>query len=122
MRDRIGDPGEGIRIVFVGTGLPAMAAAFAAEHAGGMPVLTDPTRRVFELAGMRRGVLPLLHWRFLANLLRALRSGFRQTRVQGDAWQQGGVLVLDASGRVLLRQVDAATGDVLDLEGVVAAL
>lgn len=122
MRDRLGDPGDGVRVVFVGTGLPAMADAFAKAHAGGMSVLTDPTRRAFELAGMRRGLLPLLHWRFVANLLRALRRGFRQTRVQGDAWQQGGALVLDADGRVLHRQVDAATGDRLDLDPIRAAL
>ena len=47
--------------------------------------------------------------------------GFRQGRVQGDAWQQGGLLLLDADGRVLHRQVDRAGGDPLDVAAVLVA-
>jgi hypothetical protein len=110
------------RIVFVGTGTPAMAAEFAGSHAGPHPVLSDPARATFDAAGMRRSPWATVHWRLPKNLWRALRAGFRQTRVQGDAWQQGGVVVLDAAGRVRHRQVDRAGGDPLDLEAVVAAV
>lgn len=123
MRDRLQDlTGVGAVIVFVGTGLPAMAAAFQRDFAPGLPVLSDPSRRLFELAGMRRGLGSTLRWRLMANLLRALRRGFRQRGVQGDAWQQGGVLVLDERGAVLHRQVDGVAGDLLDLEAVAAHL
>ncbi len=111
----------GARVVFVGTGLPAMAADFARTHAGGHPVLSDPQRRTFAAAGTARGLAATLHWRMLRNAWRALRAGFRQTAVQGDAWQQGGVLVVDAAGRALHHEVDAAAGDPLDLQAVVAA-
>ena len=99
-----------------------MAAAFAAEWAGPHPVLSDPSRAVFAAAGMRRSLFATLHWRLLVNAWRAFRSGFRQGKVQGDPWQQGGVLVLDAQGAVRHRQVDRAGGDVLDLEAVLAAV
>lgn len=112
----------GAEVRFVGTGLPAMAAAFAAEWAGPHPVLSDPTRAVFAAAGMRRSLFATLHWRLFVNAWRAFRSGFRQGKVQGDPWQQGGVLVLDAQGAVRHRQVDRAGGDVLDLEAVLAAV
>ncbi|MBX3461561.1 MAG: AhpC/TSA family protein [Planctomycetes bacterium] len=111
----------GARLVFVGTGTPAMAADFARTHAGPHPVLSDPARRTFAAAGMRRSLWATLHWRLLPNLLRALRAGFRQTGVQGDAWQQGGVVVFDAEGRMRHREVDHAGGDELDLDAVVAA-
>lgn len=110
------------RLVFVGTGTPAMAADFAKTHAGSHPVLSDTERATFAAAGMRRSLWATLHWRLLANAVRALRSGFRQTRVQGDAWQQGGVVVLDARGGIVLRQIDRAGGDLLDLEAVVRAV
>lgn len=113
---------SGARLVFVGTGLPAMAADFVRSHAGSHAVVCDPTRRVFAAAGMRRSLGATLHWRLLANALRALRAGFRQGRVQGDAWQQGGVLVVTAGGRLLHRQVDQVGGDLLDLEAVAAAI
>lgn len=113
---------RGARLLFVGTGLPAMAAAFAREHAGDVPVFCDPARRTFRAAGMRRSLWATLHWRLVANLVRALRRGFRQSSVQGDAWQQGGVVVLDAGGRIVHRQIDRAGGDPLDVDAVRAAL
>lgn len=111
----------GAKLVFVGTGTPAMAASFAREHAGPHPVLSDAARRTFAAAGMRRSLWATLHWRLVKNLWRALRAGFRQTDVQGDAWQQGGVVVLGPDGAVRHRQVDRAGGDPLDLDAVVAA-
>jgi peroxiredoxin len=112
----------GATLVFVGTGLPAMAADFARTHLGAHVVLCDPTRAVFAAAGMRRSLGSTLHWRLFANAWRALRAGWRQTAVQGDPWQQGGVLVLDAGGAVVHRQVDAVGGDPLDLAAVLHAV
>lgn len=112
----------GARLVFVGTGLPAMAADFAATRAGPHLVLCDPQRRAFTAAGMKRSLGRTLHWRLLANLWRALRSGFRQGRLQGDPWQHGGVLVVDAAGRLRHQQVDAVVGDPLDVAAIVAAV
>lgn len=110
------------RLVFVGTGLPGMAADFARQHAGPWPVLSDAKKRAFAAAGMRRGLFTTLHWRTLGNALRALRRGFRQGRVQGDPWQQGGVLVLDARGQLRHQQFDAAGGDPIDIAAVMAAV
>ncbi len=110
------------RLVFIGTGLPAMAGDFARVHAGPHAVLCDPTRRAFAAAGMRRSWSATLHWRLLQNAVRALRQGFRQGRVQGDAWQQGGVLVVDAASRLLHHAVDRVGGDLLDLDAVAAAI
>ncbi|MBK8096518.1 MAG: AhpC/TSA family protein [Planctomycetes bacterium] len=109
-------------LVFVGNGNPAQAAGFAERHAGGFPVLTDPTRRVFAAVGMRRSLWATVHPRLLLNLLRALRLGFRQRRVEGDPWQQGGVLLFDGAGRVVHAQADRAGGDPLDLQALAAAI
>jgi hypothetical protein len=112
----------GARLLFVGTGLPAMAADFARSHAGPHPVFSDAERRTFAAAGLRRSLGATLHWRLLRNAIRAFRNGFRQTGVQGDPWQQGGVLVFDAAGNLLHRQVDQIGGDELDLDAVLASL
>ncbi len=53
---------------------------------------------------------------------RALRHGFRQSRVQGDPWQQGGVLLLSPTGEVLHAQRDGTAGDVVDFARVLDAL
>lgn len=111
----------GKALVFVGTGTPAMAAAFAREHAGGHPVLCDRSRVAFAAARMRRGLASVLHPRALANAVRAWRAGFRQTRVQGDPWQQGGVLVFDGKGHLVHASVDAVAGDAAELPPVLFA-
>jgi hypothetical protein len=113
---------HGVRVVFVGTGSPAMATSFAAEHAGPHAVLGDPQRRLFAAVGMRRSLWASLHWRMFANAWRAWQAGFRQGRVQGDPWQQGGLLLLAADGRVVHRQVDRAGGDPLDVTRALVAL
>lgn len=111
----------GAHLVFVGTGLPAMAADFAKQHAGPHPVLSDPQRKAFAAAGMKRSLWATLHWRLPFHAWRALRAGFRQTKVQGDPWQQGGVLVVDHAGALRLEKVDGAAGEALDLDAIVAA-
>jgi hypothetical protein len=113
---------QGATLVFVGTGSPAMAADFARAHAGPHPVLCDPERKLFAAAGMRRSLWASLHWRLFTNGLRAWRNGFRQGKVQGDPWQQGGVVVLANDGRLVHRQIDAVGGDPLDATAVLAAV
>ncbi|MBP8302245.1 MAG: AhpC/TSA family protein [Planctomycetes bacterium] len=110
------------RIVFVGNGSPAQAAHFAMDHAGEHPVFSDAARATYRAAGMRKGLFATLHWRTFANAWRAFRNGFRQTKVEGSALQQGGVVVFGAQGQVLYLEADAAGGDELDLDAVLAAV
>lgn len=122
MRGREGElAAANARLLFVGTGLPGMAADFARTHGGPFPVLSDAQRSTYKAAGMKRSLFATLHPRLLRNVWRAFRSGFRQGRVQGDPYQQGGVLVFDRTGRLLHDQIDAASGDALDLDAIVAA-
>lgn len=113
---------KGARIVFVGNGLPAMAREFAMQNADGLLVLSDPAKKAFELAGMRRGLATVLRPSMLKNAWRAFRSGHRQTKVQGDPWQQGGAIVLGRDGTVVHAQRDCAAGDAIDWARVVAAI
>lgn len=99
-----------------------MAADFKSKHAGSHLVLSDVERRSFRAAGMRRSFWSLLHWRFLQNVWRAWRKGHRQTKVLGDPWQQGGVLVFAATGQLRHQQLDRAGGDEIDLDAVLAAV
>jgi peroxiredoxin len=113
---------RGVRVVLVGSGAPDKAARFAGLHGCGFPVFTDPTLGVQKSAGLRRGLASTLRLGALVNLVRALRAGFRQTAVEGDAWQQGGALVFDGDGRLRHAQVDRVAGDPLDLDRLLAAL
>lgn len=113
---------SGATLLFVGSGSPAQAADFAKQHAGPHLVFSDRARGTFKAAGLRRSLFATLHWRLLRNAWRALRAGFRQSSVQGDALQQGGVLVFGAGGQLRYEQADRAGGDELDLAAVGAAV
>ena len=99
-----------------------MAKAFRDELGGAGVVLSDAERGAYRAAGMRRGLFSSLHWRTFVNALRAWRRGFRQTRVQGDPWQQGGALVFDRAGALVHQQLDRAAGDEVDVDALLRAL
>ncbi len=113
---------KGASIVFVGNGLPVFARAFATQHADGLPVLSDPSGQSYQRAGMRSGYSTVLRPAVLKNAWRAFRSGHRQTRVEGDVWQQGGALLIAGDGGVLDSQRDCAAGDPIDWPRVLAAI
>lgn len=99
---------RGARVVAIGNGTPAMARDFVQQFGLELEVFTDPSRASYRAAGLKRnfGI-------GLATLRKAvgtMRGGFRQGRVQGDPWQQGGVLVLAADGQVMFEHVDAGAG------------
>jgi AhpC/TSA antioxidant enzyme len=104
----------GGRLAVVGNGWPAMAKSWAA-HVGFAPsvrVLTDPSRKAYDLAGFKRSaVLTLLNPLSMARFVRANVRGFRQGRMAGDPWQQGGALVVLPSGKVAYRYVSFGPGD-----------
>lgn len=104
---------KGAKLAFVGSGSPAQAKNFA-EHLkvpASVSLFTDPTLESFRAAGLRRSMFRTLGLQSLRNFFRARKKGFKQGRVQGDPWQQGGSLVVDTSGHVRYRFVSNAPGD-----------
>jgi NAD(P)-dependent dehydrogenase (short-subunit alcohol dehydrogenase family) len=123
LRDRI----EEIRaldaeLVIVGNGAQSFAAAFREDYDLDCPLLVDPELRAYRAAGLRRGRVELLSPRLPRNALRALRAGYRQTDVQGDPWQLGGVFVIRPGGELAYRYVSREAGDHAPIDDILAAL
>jgi peroxiredoxin len=111
-------------VAVIGSGTPAMAKAFA-ERMGlpkDLPVLSDSRREAYQLLGFTRSIRSTFTPRALLNSLRALRKGFRQGRVQGDPFQQGGTLVIAPSGEILFRYQSKEPGDHAAPDRLIAAL
>lgn len=89
-----------------------MAKEFAAkmELPPEMVMLTDPKRRSFKHAGLMRSAFLTLSPLALFYLVRAMFKGFRQGKLKGDPWQQGGAVVVSREGRLLYRQVSFGPG------------
>jgi hypothetical protein len=103
----------GAKLAIVGNGWPAMAKDFR-EKAGlpaSVTLLTDPTLQSYVEAGLKRSALLTLGPRGWLPYLRTLRHGFRQGRLAGDPWQQGGAVVLGPDGRILYRYVSTQPAD-----------
>jgi hypothetical protein len=111
-------------VAVIGSGTPAMAKAFAERM--GLPadllVLTDPKREAYTLLGFTRSVRSTFSLRALFNHLRARRKGFRQGRLAGDPWQQGGTIIVAPSGNLLFEHRSKEPGDHAAPERLVAAL
>ena len=123
MRDAKGQiEAKGARLVIVGNGLPTHASHFAQQHGLQGAVYTDPDRIVYRAAGMKRGLGSTFSWDTLKSGARAFKKGFRQTRTQGDPWQQGGTLVVRADGTLAFEHISQAAGDHAAVADVLAAL
>lgn len=111
--------------MIVGSGTPDQARRFADEEQVIGTMVTDPTLEAYRIGGMRRGVLTVMNAKAARHAVRAWREGHRQRRTQGDPWQQGGVVVVEAlsrGGRIALHHAASEAGDPTDFSGIVRAL
>ncbi len=123
MRDQVDEiRARGGELVIVGNGSPNFAAAFREDFGLDGPLLVDPELRAYRAAGLRRGRVELLSPRLPRNALRALRSGSRQTGVQGDPWQLGGVFVIRPDWELTYRYTSREAGDHPPVGEILAAL
>jgi len=119
-----------VELVVIGHGSPAHAADFRRRQNVDLPLLVDPDRRAYELAGAKVATLPeLIGPRQILRGLRAtimsrLRQGsiaVHQGRILGHAAQLGGVLVIAPDGSVRYAYLSEESGDNPPASEVLAA-
>ena len=113
---------RGIRVVMIGNGKGRFAEAFREEFELEGLLLVDPELHAYRASGLRRGHREIVSPKLLGNAFRALRSGARQTSVQGDPWQLGGVFVIGPGGEMLFEHRSSEAGDHASPEQIEAAL
>jgi AhpC/TSA antioxidant enzyme len=112
----------GGEVVIVGSGKPEDVAGFRdITHFDGK-ILCDPRLVSFRAAGLKRGIWKTLGPGVLVSGIRSLAHGHRQGRTQGDAFQQGGVLVILPPGRIIYEHISERAGDNAPATEVAAAL
>jgi hypothetical protein len=112
----------GGEIYVIGNGTPNFIEGFRETTGWRGPLYTDPSLEVYKAAGMKRSVLKTVGLGGLVRSVGTLRRGFKQGRVQGDAWQQGGVLVISTTGDVLWSQESGGPGDNASADQIIAGL
>lgn len=89
----------------------------------GFEVFTDPKRATYEAAGMLRWKARLREiGATLKHSVRGLKAGFRQGKTKGDPWQNGGAMVIDTDGKIVLAHVEREAGDLVDVDRVLEAV
>lgn len=112
----------GCDLVIIGNGAPSFIEGFREQTKYDGPLYTDPTLAAYKAAELKRGVTKTFDPRALGNTIGAFMRGNRQGRVQGDAWQQGGTLVVATDGTVKWHQASDRPGDNATVEQILAAL
>jgi alkyl-hydroperoxide reductase/thiol specific antioxidant family protein len=112
----------GAELVVVGNGTPNFVAGFRELTGFRGPLYCDPTLAAYRAAGLRRGVMRILNPLSGAYAVRAMVRGNFQGRTQGDATQQGGVLVITPPDRIVFEHISKVAGDNAPAAEVVAAL
>ena len=114
----------GARLVVIGSGAPHFVAGFREllDLPPEIVVLCDPELASYRLLGFRRGAGSTLGYRAVKHGLRALRAGFRQGKTMGDAYQQGGVLVVLPGGQIAYHYASEVAGDHPPPQAIVGAL
>jgi peroxiredoxin len=121
----------GLRVAYVGNGAENFLQGFIERNeidTDAVEVVTDPSLRAHRALDLERSTVSTYGPAALLHIGRALLRGFRQTRIEGDNLQQGGVLVVDGDGDVAYLHRDrhtgdhAPTGDVIDAAMGAAAL
>ncbi|MEO8698691.1 MAG: peroxiredoxin-like family protein [Kofleriaceae bacterium] len=112
----------GAKLSVIGNGSPSFIAGFRDETGWQGPLYTDPTLAAYRAAELKRGVIKTIDPRGLFGAAKALASGRRQGRTQGDQWQQGGVLVVAPGDKVLWQHASERAGDNASTTEIVAAM
>jgi len=112
----------GGRLALIGSGTVEQAAATVAKYNIDYLILSDAQRVSFKAAGMRRDLVSTFNPRALGHLARSFRKGFRQGRTQGDAFQQGGAMIVDKRGNLIYQFIAAAGGQHPPTEELITAI
>jgi len=113
---------KGAELVAIGSGGPHFARVFVEDLGVTFPVYSDETRRSYAAFERKRDRLALIRPYVDKNAARATKAGFHQTSVQGDAWQNGGVVVVRPGGELAFVHIENEAGDLADLDAVLAAI
>ncbi len=110
-------------LAIVGNGTVAHAQDFQRTHSKGvLRSLVDTEKKTYKALAMKHGATTTMTAAGGLRALAALSRGHTQAATKGDAYQQGGVLVVAAGGRPVFFQRSEFAGDHARLEEILIAM
>ena len=111
----------GARLIIVGNGAPHFIAGFRQKTGFDGEIYTDPGRRAYAALDLHRDLGSTFNLRTIRSAWRAFSSGNRQTSIEGDPWQQGGVFVVAPDGEIVYGYASQHAGDHPPVKSLIAA-
>ncbi|MEZ4270959.1 MAG: peroxiredoxin-like family protein [Myxococcota bacterium] len=114
----------GVKTVFIGNGQVHFVEGFIERHQLSdkeVQVVTDPSLAAFLAAGLQRSWAATFGPKALVGAVGSFAKGYRQTSIQGDTSQQGGILIVDSSGCLQFHYVNRHLTDTADPADVLEA-
>jgi len=120
----VGDEIErlGAKLVLIGNGTPEQGTEFEGRDPLPFRLLVDPDLVGYQALELKRSLLAGFRPRTLLHLVNALRAGYRGGRLEGDAYQLGGVFLIVPGGDVRYARVSRELGDEPPVEDVLESL
>jgi hypothetical protein len=113
---------RGIEVVAVTFEPPPQAQVFLSKTEADWPLLVDTQRRLYRAYGLQQaGFWDIWGPRTWLVYLRELLRGTVPAPSQGDIWQRGGDLLIDADGIIRFHFVGAGPADRPSLQDIIAA-
>ena len=106
----------------IGNGSPSFIEGFREKTGYTGTIFTDPSLETYQAAGLLRSVVATVHPRSIIRGLKAATEGRFQGRTRGDAWQQGGALVINPAGEVLFSYQARESSDNVEPQALLDAL
>ncbi len=112
----------GASLHIIGNGNPSFIEGFREKTGYTGTIYTDPSLATYAALGLVRSVGATVHPRAILKGMQRVASGMMQGRTQGDAWQQGGALVIQPDGKVLFNYQAREASDNVEPAQLLAAL
>jgi peroxiredoxin len=110
-----------VRIVVIGNGFPNFIEGFRNDTGYTGDLYTDPSLKSYQLLNFKNSVTSLLGFKTIKSAVHALSTGYLQKGIQGDALQQGGVVVIDSAGEPVYFYANSEAGDHAPLNDIIQA-
>ncbi|MBF0350209.1 MAG: hypothetical protein HQM11_04220 [SAR324 cluster bacterium] len=109
------------KLVVIGNGPHFFIQGFREDVGYDGIIYTDPSLKSYQVLNFKRDLKSFLGLKSVKESLRALTTGHMQQKTQGDALQQGGVLVISPQGTIPYLHVNQEAGDHAPIEQILKA-
>lgn len=107
--------------IIIGNGQPQHIEDFKKDVGFEGRILTDPSRNTYKILEFKRSVGSLLGFKAIKEGIRSISAGAKIKSVQGDAYQQGGALIIGPGDNVKYYYRSKKMGDNPPIEEMITA-